>query len=82
VTSVAPTPLPAGFIDTLRGIVGRENVVSDSRELLVYECDAYTLEKRLPGVVVLPNSTDEVARVSGPARRRAFPSSRAARARA
>ena len=41
-------------------IVGRENVISGDQELLVYECDAYTLEKQLPGVVVLPNTTAEV----------------------
>lgn len=32
-------------------------------ELLVYECDAYTLEKHLPGVVVLPRTTEEVVAV-------------------
>jgi glycolate oxidase len=29
----------------------------------VYECDAYTLEKNLPNVVVLPGSTEEVVKV-------------------
>ncbi len=32
-------------------------------ELLVYECDAYTLEKNLPNVVCLPRSTEQVAAV-------------------
>ena len=31
---------------------------------MVYECDAYTLEKNLPQAVVLPASTDEVSRVA------------------
>ena len=44
-------------------IVGREAVISDPRELLVYECDAFTLEKKLPQWVVLPNTTDEVQAV-------------------
>ncbi|MBI3879423.1 MAG: FAD-binding protein [Verrucomicrobia bacterium] len=47
----------------LAAIVGRENVIAARQELLVYECDAYTLEKNLPGVVVLPASTEEVADV-------------------
>lgn len=38
-------------------------MVSRPEDLLVYECDAYTLEKRSPTVVVLPGSTEEVARV-------------------
>ena len=41
-------------------LVGRDGVISGDDELLVYECDAYTLERRLPGVVVLPRSTEEV----------------------
>jgi glycolate oxidase len=44
-------------------IVGREAVLSDPRELLVYECDAFTLEKKLPQIVVLPANGDEVLRV-------------------
>src|SRR5204863_6736231 len=31
--------------------------------LLVYECDAYTLEKNLPNFVVLPRSTEEVVAI-------------------
>lgn len=47
----------------LRALVGAEAVLSTPAELLVYECDAYTLEKHLPTVVVLPRSTDEVVAV-------------------
>ena len=47
----------------LRGLVGVQNVLSHGHELLVYECDGYTLEKRLPGVVVLPRTTAEVQAV-------------------
>lgn len=47
----------------LRAIVGTGGVIVGADELLVYECDAYTLEKRLPGVVVLPRTTEEVAAV-------------------
>ena len=47
----------------LRAIVGDDGVVSQPDELLVYECDAYTLEKNLPTAVVLPRTTAEVAEV-------------------
>jgi glycolate oxidase len=47
----------------LRAIVGADGVIAGEQELLVYECDAYTMEKHLPGVVVLPRSTEEVAAI-------------------
>lgn len=47
----------------LAAIVGKEHVISGDHELLVYECDAYTLEKNLPGAVVLPKTTAEVAAI-------------------
>ena len=53
----------AQIVGQLRGIVGQENVVSGEQERMVYECDAYTLEKQLPGVVVLPQTTAEVVAV-------------------
>src|SRR5439155_24009899 len=40
-----------------------EHVTSGEHELLVYQCDAYTLEKNLPGAVVLPKTTEEVVAV-------------------
>ena len=45
-------------------IVGGENVIFGEEELLVYECDAYTLEKNLPNVVVLPRTTEEVSKIA------------------
>lgn len=53
----------AEVVSRLREIVGAENVLNDPADLMVYECDAYTLEKKLPGAVVLPASTEEVAAV-------------------
>ena len=55
--------LPAGLIDTLRALVGDEGLVTRPNELRVYECDGYTLEKRIPEVVVLPRTTPEVVKV-------------------
>src|SRR3954469_1615765 len=51
------------LIADLRRLVGNDGVISSPDELLVYECDAFTMEKNLPNVVVLPRSTDEVVAV-------------------
>ena len=61
--SPAPTLEPASLVKELESIVGRGGVLSAAEELLVYECDAYTLEKMPPQAVVLPRSTNEVAAV-------------------
>jgi glycolate oxidase len=58
------SPLSADLMTRLKSIAGESNVISRSEDLVVYECDAYTLEKKSPGVVVLPGSTQEVARVA------------------
>ena len=47
----------------LAEIVGGSAVLTDERELVVYECDAYTLQKNLPTAVVLPKTVREVASV-------------------
>ena len=59
-TSIA---LPAGLAAELAAIVGREGMVDAPAARAVYECDGYTLERAVPELVVLPRSTDEVARV-------------------
>src|SRR4051812_42263021 len=61
--SVAPTVVSAEVVDALCVIVGKENVIYGDEELLVYECDAYTIEKQLPNVVVLPQTTAQVSAV-------------------
>jgi glycolate oxidase len=58
-----PVTLTVPVVNALRAIVGHENIIHGDEELLVYECDAYTLEKQLPNVVVLPRTTAEVAAV-------------------
>lgn len=52
-----------GLLLELRAMVGDDGVIAGEGELLVYECDAYTLERRLPGVVVLPRTTEQVVSV-------------------
>jgi len=51
------------LINGLRAIVGNEAVVAEEEELVVYECDAYTLEKSLPTAVALPKNTREVVAI-------------------
>src|SRR5437016_13855058 len=51
------------LVDQLRAIGGEDGVVSKPEELLVYECDAYTLEKNLPNAVVLPRTTEQVVAI-------------------
>lgn len=55
-TTIAPA-----LLRQFAAIVGPRNLVTAEDELVVYECDAYTLEKHLPHVVALPASTEEVA---------------------
>ncbi|MFH1921818.1 MAG: FAD-linked oxidase C-terminal domain-containing protein [Planctomycetota bacterium] len=53
----------APLIKTLRSRLGSENVLSAKSDLVVYECDAFTIEKNQPDVVVFPRSTRQVAEV-------------------
>ena len=52
----APVPprsvITSEFIDRLRVTVGNDGLLTEREELLVYECDGYTIEKSLPDVVV------------------------------
>ena len=49
--------------EQLRAICGSESVITDERDLVVYECDAYTLQRNLPTAVVLPRNTEEIVAV-------------------
>jgi glycolate oxidase len=55
--------MPSSLRADLATIVGADGVATRDDELMVYECDGYTLERARPEVVVLPRSTDEVARI-------------------
>ena len=61
--SVTSEKLSPAILAEFRAIVGSGNIVTNVDELLVYECDAYTLEKNLPDVVVLPKTTEQVAAI-------------------
>ena len=57
----------------LEQIVGADGVLTDPVQLLAYDCDAYTIEKALPTVVVLPETTEQVAAVVRLANREGLP---------
>jgi glycolate oxidase subunit GlcD len=51
------------LIKNLREILGRDNVLSEPEELLVYECDGLPQHKHPPRAVVFPTSTEETSEV-------------------
>src|SRR5438270_726130 len=51
------------LIDSLRAIVGRDGLLTSPSDLLVYECDGYTIAKNKPDVVVFPTTTEQVVRI-------------------
>src|SRR5947209_10043271 len=55
--------ISASLIDRLRHIVGQDAVLTAPSDLLVYECDGYTIEKNRPDVVVFPTSTEQVVAI-------------------
>ncbi|MBA2732319.1 MAG: FAD-binding protein, partial [Acidobacteria bacterium] len=51
------------LIENLRAVVGRESVLTEPDELLVYECDGLPQHKYPPRAVVFPDSTEKVAEI-------------------
>jgi len=51
----------AEIIEKLRRVVGKDGVVADETELLVYECDALAIFKHKPDAVVFPQTTEQVS---------------------
>ncbi len=47
----------------LRRIVPSENVIDQETELRAYECDAFTMYRQLPLIVVLPETVEQVSRI-------------------
>jgi glycolate oxidase len=54
---------PSALIDRLRPVVGPGAILSNPSELLVYECDGFTIEKNRPDVVVFPTSAEQVVQI-------------------
>src|SRR5579884_2795062 len=57
------TATATSLLDSLRAIAGPDAVLTSPTDLLVYECDGYTIEKNRPDVVVFPTSTEQVVEV-------------------
>ncbi len=51
------------LIRRLRAALRPENVLSAPSELIVYDCDAFAVERRMPLAVVFPRAAEEVADV-------------------
>jgi len=57
------TSAPLRIADGLRKIVGSSAVLTARSDLLVYECDGFTIERNSPDVVVFPESTEQVSEI-------------------
>lgn len=53
----------ATLIERLRPIVGTAGMLTEASDLMVYECDGFTIEKTPPQVVVFPTSTDQIVQI-------------------
>jgi len=62
-SSTQKTKTRDALVEELREIVGRENVLAEPDELLVYECDGLPQHKHPPRAVVFPTSTEETSEV-------------------
>jgi glycolate oxidase len=49
--------------DRLRTIVGAGSVLTDPAELATYDCDGLTYHRATPGIVVLPDTTEQIAAI-------------------
>ena len=65
-------PTDQNLLNDLKAIVGDTYVVHAPEDLIVFEQDG-SVDRALPAAVVLPSSTDEVARVVAQARRHGWP---------
>ena len=53
----------ATIVARLEAIVQPGNVLADERQMRPYECDAVTMYRQLPMVVVLPETVAEVSKI-------------------
>ena len=58
-TTAAVSPL----LDRLRPIVGPRGLLAAPSDLMVYECDGFTIEKHQPDVVVFPTTTEQIVEI-------------------
>ena len=58
--------MSAGIVDLverLRDLIGGEAVLASRSELMVYECDGFVVEKKVPDVAVLPETVEQIAQI-------------------
>jgi glycolate oxidase len=53
----------SALVDRLIEMLGSDAVIASPSELVVYECDGYTIEKNVPDVVVFPQTTDQIVSI-------------------
>ena len=58
-----PSTTSSPLIDRLGAIVGPGGLLSSQSDLVVYECDGFTIEKNKPDVVVFPTTTEQVVAI-------------------
>ncbi|WP_437230519.1 FAD-binding oxidoreductase [Planctomicrobium sp. SH661] len=51
------------LIERFTQLLGATSVLSTQDEMLVYECDGYIVEKKVPDLVVFPRTTEEVSQI-------------------
>jgi len=55
--------LDSKLVRELRSLLGSNWVLTDPSDLVVYECDGFTIEKNMPSGVVFPTTVDEVSEI-------------------
>ena len=72
-TTAAAPAVPAELVGRISAVVGARNCITDPSELRTYECDGLMSFRVMPGIVVLPASTEEVVEVVRIAREAGLP---------
>src|SRR6266536_2263559 len=57
------TAATSPLVDRLRAVLGNGALLASPSDLVVYECDGYTIEKNRPDVVVFPRNTEDIANI-------------------
>src|ERR1700686_5591584 len=65
--------VPAELADRLRSVVGERNCIVEASQLRTYESDGLTSFHAMPGIVVLPGSTEEIVQIVRIAREAGLP---------
>jgi len=61
------------FTQRLGQICGADSVITDPQQLATYECDGLTAHRCSPGIVVLPQTAEQIAAIVGECAARAIP---------